>query len=278
MTRLVHKDIFEINKRIKAYDQEIFRSQTGRSMREIACIAAGGGDLKPSLSVACVTVTGGLGEITDFAGMNAAILRHCGADAEEMKCRDVAGIQEAFRKRKDLILMADDDVFSLFGAGLAVESDNGDATGTGYAAALAEAIKHRGFPLEGQKILVLGGGPVGRAAAVYLAEAGAIPCIYDLDLEKAAGLVRLIPGSLLLEIEPEYGRYSFILDATTTGDQIGAKDVSKDTIISAPGVPCIATEEAAKIATVIHNPLELGVITMYYQCLARAGEMGYGNS
>lgn len=270
MTRLVHKDIFEINKKIKVYDEEIFKNQTGHSMREIAGIAANVGNADPDLSVASITVTSGLGEITDFARMNVAILQHCGVDAEEMELSDVAGIQEAIRKKKDLILMADDDVFSLFGIGISAESDNGDATGTGYAAALIEAIKHRGVSIKNQKVLILGAGPVGLAAARYIRRAGAVPCIYDIDIDKAQTVAETIDGAVLLDSKPIYRDYPYILDATTAGDLITEEDVTTDTIISAPGVPCIATKEAAQVATVIHNPLELGVITMYYQCLSQA--------
>lgn len=268
MTRLVREDIFEIEKKIKEYDSRIFKVQTGHTMDEVSRIAAGvalESTAKPT--VATVTVTSGLGVISGFAGTNAAILRHCGIQADELEKTDVAGIQEAFEKRYDLILMADDDIYSMFGAGVRAQSDNGDATGKGYAAALIEAIKNRGISVEGQKILVLGAGPVGRAAAEYISSAGAVPCVYDLLEEKARSLSSEVSGAILIEGPVDYKEYAYILDATTAGGLISEEDVTEDTIISAPGVPCIATEGAAAKAAVIHNPLELGTITMYYQCV-----------
>lgn len=266
MTRLVCKDICQIKQTIKAYDQ-LFLTQTGGTMAEIAKKAVGLSKEVKDVKAATVTVTSGLGVISGFAGMVAEILRHCGVEAAEMNTPDVGGIQEAFMKDMDIIFMADDDIFSAFGTGIKVQSDNGYATGIGYAAALIEAMKNRGISVKREKILVLGAGPVGDAAVSYFIKEGAVPCIFDLNLEKARALCKQHKGAVLLEQLQDYKTYPFILDASTAKEIINKEDVTKNTIISAPGMPCAASASAAEIVTVIHNPLELGVITMYYDCL-----------
>ena len=74
-------------------------------------------------------------------------------------------------------------------------------------------------------------------------------------------------GMTKLEKPPILKEYKYIYNATTSAGFITADDVSADTVISAPGMPCGITKEACGIATVIHNSLELGVITMYYECV-----------
>lgn len=272
MTRLVRDDIYEIKESIRKYDKEVFYKQTGCTMSQVARIAAGVHTEENPFSVATVTVTSGLGEISGFADTNTAILKHCGIDAVTMQKTDVAGIQEAFESGRDLIMMADDDIFSIFGAGVKVQSDNGDATGRSYAAALIEAIKNRHLAILGQKILVLGAGPVGEAACDYIAKAGAVPCIFDLDTAKARALCEKNTKAELIERLDSYLDFKYILDASTAKELIDEKDVTEETIISAPGVPCIATKKACEKATVIHNPLELGTIAMYYQCVGQMKE------
>jgi pyrrolysine biosynthesis protein PylD len=48
--------------------------------------------------------------------------------------------------------------------------------------------------------------------------------------------------------------------------------VTDKTIIAAPGMPCGVCPEAREKATVIHNPLELGIMTMYFDCIKKFEE------
>lgn len=55
---------------------------------------------------------------------------------------------------------------------------------------------------------------------------------------------------------------------------IEKEDVTENTVIAAPGMPLGVDENARTIATVIHNPLELGILTMYCDCLKQMEETG----
>ena len=114
---------------------------------------------------------------------------------------------------------------------------------------------------------MLGASNVGGAAVRYLLKKGFPVDVYDTDshiLEKSESRCE---GLTKLKKAPTLKDYKYIYDATTAADIITAEDVSADTIITAPGMPCGITEEACHTAVVIHNPLELGVITMYYTCI-----------
>ena len=268
MTRLVREDIFEIEKNMKAYDRT-FREQTGFTMQEIAMRAAGFHRDPVPADVAVVSVTSGLGVISGFADTVAAILRYYGIRADVMAAADVEGLQQAYRGGYGLVYLADDAVFTALGLGSRVVSDNGEATGLGFAAALTAAIGHRGQQVRGQRVLVLGAGPVGKAACRFFLSQGMRTELYDKDGKARQRAKESIRKLVCLDEEPEYRSYEYLLDATTASGLIGAEDVSERTIIAAPGMPCGVTPRARSTAVVIHNPLELGVLTMYYQCMAQ---------
>jgi len=262
MTRLVEKDIYETGTQIRQYD-EIFRRQTGHSMKEIAKIAVNLVNPVKKRKTAVIPVTCGLGVIKGFSDTVCAILKYCKADAYTTRNTDVAGMQEAYESKADILFMADDHVCGAFVPEKRICADNGYATGIGYAAALEQAMEGG----KGREILILGAGTVGQSAAKYLSAKGGIPVICDLQEEKAAILAEQIKNAKSVKAPALIRDYSYILDASTTGSFITEKDVSGDTIIAAPGMPRGVTYEACKIANVIHNPLELGIITMYFQCL-----------
>lgn len=271
MTRLAEADIDTIEKELKAYDR-LFRSQTGYTLEEIACQAAGIRGKVRKRKTAAISVTSGMGIIGGFAQTEAAILRHCGIETFVSDKPDVGGIWEAYEEGCELAFLADDDSYVAVGIGNTARSENGEATGRGYGAALAAAIRKRGKSLPGSKVLILGAGPVGGAAARYLAETGAIPVICDLDEEKSQGLAGQIAQAQAVPAETKIGEYTFIVDATTAANIIDEKDVSEDTLIAAPGMPCGITEKAKEKAIVIHNPLELGTLTMYFACISQLEE------
>lgn len=267
MTRLVSKDLKNIDQRMMAYDR-YFAGQTGKTLVEVAKTAAGLEGPGLQLNAAIVPVSCGEGLIEGFSYTEKSILSYAGIDTLVTEKEDIAGLQEAYLRKRQVVFMADDDAYIAVGTDCGVCADNGEATGHGYGEALISAIRHRGHQPEGKKVLVLGAGPVGKAAAGYTAAHGMIPYIYDPDHPKAQCAVEKIPGAFCLAEVPDYRSYTYLVDATTQGDFIGEEDVSQDTIIAAPGMPLGVTEEAMKIATVIHNPLELGTLTMYYQCVA----------
>lgn len=261
MTRLKEDDIDTLVARIASYNKEL-QKQVGSTLAEIAKYSVGFKG-KRNFKTAVIPVTTGLGIIKGFSETVCGILRYCGVDAFVTETTDVGGIQEAYRREADIVFLADDDVASAFTVKARHYSDNGEATGRSFAAALELGMK------QDSDVLILGIGPVGQAAARYLKEKGKKVWIYDIDETKAAEYVQREGGMQQFDDISRMHEFSYIIDATTAADVISSSDVSAQTVIAAPGMPLGVEKEALNIATVIHNPLELGILAMYYDC-ARA--------
>lgn len=268
MTRLVEEDISTLIVNLKVYDGTL-KQQTGMALMDIAMHAVGRKKPFRCLKVAVIPVTSGLGIIDGFSDTVCGILRYCGINAYVTESTDVGGIQEAYRTGAEMIFMADDDVCSAFSVGSGAYSDNGYATGIGFATALEVAMRER---KEEQNVLVLGLGPVGRVAAEYLQHNGCNVWVYDTNSTVMESFLTSHPGVKQLEDSRDKKRFTYIYDATPVAHVIGCKDVTEKTVIAAPGMPLGVDKDVAKIATVIHNPLELGILTMYCDCLKQMEE------
>ena len=263
MTRLVEDDIRHIRKTIKEYDNS-FKRQTGYSMKDVAACAA---ETVPSENcvTAVVPFTCGQGIISGFAEAVCAILKYCDVPAFVTEKTDVNGIYEAVLRQADIIFMADDERFVAFGVSEEAMAENGKCTGEGFAEALLRAMEEE----RNEKVLVLGASAVGSAAADYLLKRGIAVDMYDIDYEMLERADVCSTGLTKLKDRPVFREYKYLYDATTASGLISDEDVGKDTVIAAPGMPLGVTEQACKQAKVIHNPLELGVMTMYYNCLGQ---------
>ena len=173
MSRLVPSDIQHICHTVQQYDEQ-FAKQTGKSMAQTACFALGKLPCVIRKKTAVIPVTSGLGTIDRFSESVCAILCHAGADAFVTQKTDVAGLQEAYLAGAEMAFLADDDVCAAFSLRNGATSDNGFATGIAFAAALNAAVS-----CEEQTVLVLGAGPVGTAAAMYLCQNGAKVVLYE---------------------------------------------------------------------------------------------------
>lgn len=269
MSRLTVNDIKNIPDTLRDNDTALLR-ELGFTLDMIAKKATGVSSPASGFKTAVVPITSGLGIIEGFSRSIEAILQHCAIDVFVTENTDVAGLQEAYRKAADIVFMADDAICSAFSTQGRIFSDNGYATGISFAAALTEMMDK----VENQEILVLGAGPVGMAASQYLAAAGAIPVICDLQEEKAVQVADGINGARVERDVRRIGRYSYILEATPVSGLITERDVTPQTRISAPGMPLGVTGGVTKMIPVFHNPLELGIMTMYYDCLRQMGGEG----
>lgn len=211
------------------------------------------------LKVACVPVTSGLGEISNFSKIVCSIVSDCcGVNGFVTENKNLAGIQEAYERNADIIFMADDDTFSAFNLKAHLYADNGEATGRGFAAALELTAGC----LVNKEVLVLGAGPVGCAGATYLSQRNAIVKIYDQCTDKVIDYVKKHPKVEMLKTWKNR-TWDYILEATNGANIIGESQITNQTICSAPGVPLGIEEDAVnKCKLVIHNMLELGVVTM----------------
>lgn len=258
MTRLIERDVENISGTLDDLDRRS-RETTGATIEELARETARCFGTQRPLRTAVIPITAGLGLIGGFNASCRAILEHCGADAFITEATDVAGIQEAYRRGAELLFIADDDVCTMVSTEAPVYSDNGHATGRAFAVALEHMIGE-------EEVLVLGAGPVGLAALQYLSERGFKTAVYDVDREKGAHAAALTDARF--ESDPTcFRRFDALLDATNAGGFITVDDVSTKTCISAPGMPLCLTQEAARIVHLFHNPLELGVTTMYFDCV-----------
>lgn len=256
MTRLLESDVYPITGKLKKYDG-VIKNQTGKSLLELGFEASGRkGNLEPH-QVGVVPVTTGIGLISGFSGTVAAIIQYLGPQAFVTEGTDVAGVEEAFGKGADILFFADDLTFAAINVKKGLCSDNGDATGRGFAAALKEAGGGRE-----DGVLVLGAGPVGTAAAAYFIKNGISVQVYDKNLSKMDRLLEKIPEAKAAS-EWQNQAWSAIFDATTSSHFIHENNVTEKTWIAAPGMPLGVAEGAMKkCAGVIHNPLELGTAVM----------------
>ena len=133
MTRLITTDISDIAANIENYDRELV-DRTGCSLSGIACRAAEIDEaqiknLLPEIRVGVIPISSGEGIIGGFADAVLNILLHLGANAFVTRTTDVAGIAEAFEKKADIVMLADDERFVALHIQSRSIADNGVCTG-----------------------------------------------------------------------------------------------------------------------------------------------------
>lgn len=271
MTRLTENDITDIGTAWTDYERRL-NEATGCGLFELAAGALG---LDPArarlatrgLRVGAVPVSSGEGIIGGFAASLASIADHLGFKAEVLP-PDAEGFRLA--RGCDVFIWADDDTYLAENPRTGGVSENGRATGRGFAAALLRMAQGR--PRE-TRALVLGAGPVGRAGAQTLADAGYEVHVCDLDPEKARracaalpGCVACAPGDL-----PGLPRFGLVLDAAPTDRCFPLDRLAPQARIAAPCVPCPWTARAPADALVWHDPLELGTAVMLLEAACLPG-------
>ena len=263
MTRLCEKDICQISLELGKYNEELFR-KTGCSLWDIAMRSVGGS--KPiSCSevppVAVVPITSGEGIIGGFAQTVRDIIIFLGFRAYVTTESDVGGLAQAVTNGSEIIFAADDYQFKAINIKTAKVADNGRYTGRGYAAALEAMVGG----IHGKETLVIGAGPVGFGAAEYLADKGAEVYIFDTDTFKSENLKQnLSVVKVVSDLGKALAKYKLIIEATSSSAVINEGYLTKDTFISAPGIPLGLSEEGAEIIQdrLIHDALEIGVASM----------------
>ncbi len=286
MTRLKTSDICHIPPGLKEYNQQLLAG-TGRTLLGIACHACGADEIKlknriNSFTIHVVPITTGQGIISNFSETVTAILRFLGFNAMVSDTPDITGVAKSFESRADAIMMADDQGFVGINLNNRLVVDNSEATGRVFASALdlmAKGIKNC-------KVLVLGCGPVGEAAAHRLLSFGAGLGLYDIDLAAAHSLKEKL--SIGQGIEPDIetniktdikkgidivvetsivravSAYDFILEATPSVDSIPHELITAHLHVAAPGVPLGISKRGCQMLKdrLIHDKLEMGVAAM----------------
>lgn len=262
MTRLTGADVADPGGRLERLDHQL-RQVAGLGLRELAVDAAGGAPGAVSFDgrrVAAVPVTTGLGLIGGFSTMVAAVLSSIGCDAVATQRTDVGGIHEAMFGGARVLFLADDTTFIAIHVGSGRCVDNDTATAAGYVAALAAAAGG----LAGRPVLLLGLGPVGRAAAPLLLARGALVLAVEPDRRRREAALAALPVLRPVSLTEGLAAVDLIFDATPAPGIIGAGDIRASTIAAVPGIPSGFTAEAqaALGARHIHDPLAIGVATM----------------
>ncbi len=280
MTRLKTEDIADIAGNLADYESWLV-SRTGCTLQRLASRAAGVSesmlrDFSGGVRVGVTPVSWGEGFIPGFADAIKSIAAHLGFDAFVTSASDVAGVAEAFEKGVDVLVMADDERFVAMDLSARRVTDNGDATGWGF----AEGLDLMAGGLKGRPVLVIGCGPVGLGAVSRLVHLGAEAHVYDIDPDRCHDLVRKIKKDTRAWIgtvtDPESAliRFECIIDASPAVDLIHERHITRDTFISAPGMPLSLSPAAVeKISNrLLHDPLRIGTAVMLAEAGAAAGK------
>ena len=182
MTRLITDDISDIAANLKNYDAELV-ARTGHTLSGIACRAAEIDEaqiknLLPEIRVGVIPISSGEGIIGGFADAVLGIFLHMGANAFVTRSTDVAGIAEAFEKKADIMMLADDERFVALHIRSRSIADNSVCTGKAF----ATGLNLMAGSLKGRKVLVIGCGPVGRSATQTLIRMGARVSVCDIQV------------------------------------------------------------------------------------------------
>lgn len=264
------EDIGYVTDRLAVYDQELV-TKTGCTLRGLACRAAGVSEtvvekILENLHVGIVPFTSGQGIIKGFGEALAGIGTHLGCSAFVTHATDAAGLAEAYERKTDIILLADDNRFVAIHTQSRNVIDNAVATGKGFASGLELMAKG----LKGKPVLVIGCGPVGQSAVSALLRTGARVSVYDIDplryddLEKVEHLKGDVGIRTAKEINEALSDHRYILDASSARDIIHTNHITPGTYISAPGMPLGLSEDARAMVSdrLLHDPLQIGVATM----------------
>ena len=266
MTRLTEDDVRGLAARLPAFDASL-REATGLDLHRLALRACCLEETASPLTgarIAAVPVSAGLGFIPSFSQCVMVILQHLGCNAFVTGQPDVKGLQEATAEGADVVFLADDERFIALNVRWGVCADDDPCTADGYVTALAAAAGGAA----GRDVLVLGLGPVGRAAARRLSQIGAHVLAVEPDPDRAAAGARDY-GLRLVSLAEGLQATSLIFDATPVAGLIALEQVSAQTIAAVPAVPSGFTPEAqaALGARHIHEELAVGVAVMAVEAL-----------
>jgi len=270
MTRLRTEDIEHIPHELKAYDQQLL-NKTGKTLKAIASHAVGLLDsgldeIIKSNKVCVIPLTCGQGIIDSFSATVSGIISYLGFNSFAAENSDAAGIAEAFEKKSDIILFADDYRFVAINVRTKYVSDNIEMTAKGFVAGLD--LMAGG--LKAKNVLVIGCGEVGSHTVKILVTMGALVTASDINPQLTSTLQKEIADVLKTTIEIDNnwhstpGKYQYIIDATPATDLVDASVITPDTYVAVPGVPCGLSSEARKklFNRYLHDPLQIGVATM----------------
>jgi pyrrolysine biosynthesis protein PylD len=206
-----------------------------------------------------------MGVIPGFTECVVTTLLHLGCDAWATIQPDVSGMQAAVAAGAEILFLADDHRFIALNLTKACTVDNDTATADGYATTLEAAAGG----LKGREVLLLGLGPVGRAAARRLSALGASVLVSEPDEERVRAALDVGIEFEVVDLPTGLARCDLIFDASPAAAIIDAPDLRPGMIAAVPGMPSAFTQEAQEALGVrhIHEPLAVGVAVMVARAL-----------
>ncbi|MCO1604361.1 3-methylornithyl-N6-L-lysine dehydrogenase PylD [Desulfosporosinus nitroreducens] len=257
---------------MEEYNEELVR-KTGHTLSEIAAHAIGMHytDVPDPGPIAVLPMTCGQGVIGGFSETVAGILSFLGVSTFVPSSPDAKGFAEAMERKAEIVFMADDDRFIAAHLKTGYCSDNSEATGKGYVAAL----DYMTGGLKDRCVLILGAGPVGRSAAFSVLNFGGKIAVYDKDSKVREKLAQDIfsQSGQYVHLEKDFDsaikNHRAIVDACPEAGFITQDHLYSDSFIAAPGVPLgVHSDALDQISSrLVHDPLQLGVATMLYELL-----------
>jgi pyrrolysine biosynthesis protein PylD len=266
VTRLTEGDVRDLIERLPAFEADL-RGVCGLDLRSLAlhaCCLEGKDSPLERARVAAVPISTGQGVIPCFSECVRVILAHLGCDAFVTDNADVRGLQEAIDRNADVVFVADDHRFVAINVGWSACADNDPCTANGYVAALHAACGG----LHGRDVLVLGLGPVGRAAAQRLTQLGARVLAVEPDPVRA-DLGVLYCGAEIVALEEGLRLVDLVFDATPAPGLVASEWVTPRSVAAVPAVPSSFTASAQALLGPrhIHEPLAVGVAVMAVEAL-----------
>jgi pyrrolysine biosynthesis protein PylD len=267
MTRLTEADVTTLTRDLEAFEARLFEA-TRLDLRDLALRTVVDGDGCVQLHgarIAAVPMSSGEGVIPGFSACVVATLLHLGCDAWMTTQPDVSGIEAAVAAGAGTLFIADDRRFIALNLTRACSIDDDPATADGYVTALEAAADG----LHGREVLVLGLGPVGRAAVRRLGTRGAIVFVAEPDGERLAAARDIGLAFEAVDLAAGLDRCDLIFDASPAAGIIDAAAVRPETIAAVPGMPSAFTPTAQEALGVrhIHEPLAIGVAVMAVRAL-----------
>jgi len=267
VTRLTTEDVQALTARLGAFEAGL-NDIAGLGLRELAMSTVAHPPVCVPLygaRVAAVPVTSGAGVIGGFSDCVVAILQHLGCDAWVTAQPDVRGLQEAYDGAAEVVFLADDFRFIALNPRNGRCVDNDPATADGYVTVLEAAAGS----LLNRHVLLVGLGPVGRAAARRLVSRGAAVAVVETDEARLQAALDIGLKVQPVTLADGLARCDLIFDATPSAGFIDAGDVSSITVAAVPGLPSAFTPAAQAVlgARHIHEPLAIGVAVMAARAL-----------
>jgi len=266
MTRLTEDDVRGLAARLPEFDAGLL-GVAGLDLRSLALHTCGidaAGHRLAGARIAAVRMSSGLGCFPFFSQCIEVILRHIGCDAFVTAQPDVKGLQEAADRGAQVVFAADDDRFVALNIRNGACADDDPCTANGYVTVLEAAADG----LRDRLVLVLGLGPVGRAAARRLAARGARVLAVEPDDARAASAAADYAVTRV-SLEQGLDATHLIFDAAPIADLIDADRLTAHSVVAVPAVPSgfTAAAQARLGARHVHEPLAIGVAVMAVEAL-----------